>query len=103
MLTNVQAAALAFKHLNITLASNAIHTLQSHGLWAPSAAGLNGLEPIFGVNYNATLENEKFEASGLDINDLVHVGVRNDYSKNVNGLGIAGEETGISEIDVCSP
>lgn len=89
--------------MNITLAPDALDILQSHSLWVPSAAGLNGLEPMFGANYNETLENEKFEASGLDINDLVHIGVRNDDSKKVNGLDIAGDETGVSEIDVCSP
>ncbi|KAG6366931.1 hypothetical protein INS49_001112 [Diaporthe citri] len=94
-----KSAAFAFKHLNITLAPDAIDTLQLHGLWVPSAAGLNGLEPMFGDSYNATLENEKFEASGLDINDLVHLGVIDDNSS----MDVVGDETGIANIDVCSP
>lgn len=103
LLTGVQAAALAFKHLNITLAPGAIDTLQLHGLWVPSSAGLNGLEPMFGDNYNATLENEKFEASGLDINNLVHLGVMDDNNMEVNSMDIAGDETGISSVEVCNP
>lgn len=103
LLTGIQAAALAFKHFNITLASDAIDTLQSHGLWVPSAAGLNGVEPMFGDSYNATLENEKFDASGLDINDLVHLGVIDDNSKKVSSMDIAGNETGIANVDVCNP
>lgn len=103
LLTSVQAAALAFKHLNIILAPDAIDTLRLHGLWVPSAAGLNGLEPMFGDNYNVTLENEKFEASGLDINDLVHLGVIDENSKEVNSMDIAGDKTGNSNVDVCNP
>lgn len=103
LLIGFQAAALAFKYLDITLAPDAIDTLQFHGLWVPSVAGLNGLEPMFGDNYNATLENEKFEASGLDINDLVHLGVIDDNSKKVSSMDIAGDETAISNIDVCNP
>lgn len=43
LLTDVYATALAFKHLSITLAPDAIDTLQHHGLWtfntaAPSTA-----------------------------------------------------------------
>lgn len=103
LLTGVQAAALAFKHLNITLAPDAIDTLQFYGLWTPTAAGLNGLEPMFGDSYDATLENEKFEASGLDINDLVQLGVIDDNSKKVSSMDIAGDDTAISNIDVCNP
>lgn len=103
LLTHLQAAPLAFKHLNITLAPDAIDTLRFYGLWTPSAAGLKGLEPMFGDNYNATLENERFEASGLDINDLIHLGIIDGSNKIVTGLDIAGGDTGISNIDVCNP
>ncbi|KAL2272362.1 hypothetical protein FJTKL_06778 [Diaporthe vaccinii] len=98
-----KSAALAFKHVNIALAPDAIDTLQFHDLWIPSAAGLNGLEPMFGDSYNATLENEKFEASGLDINDLVHLGVIDENSKKASSMDIAGDETGIANVEVCNP
>lgn len=94
---------LAFKNLNISLAPGAIDTLQAHGLWTPSAAGLDGLEPMFGDNYNAILENEKYEASGLDINDLLHLGVIDDTSKKVAGPDTPVDVTGVSNIVVCSP
>lgn len=103
LLTGIQAAALAFKHLNIALAPDAIDTLQFHDLWVPSAAGLNGLEPMFGDSYNATLENEKFEAFGLSINDLVHLGVIDDSSKKASSMDIAGDETGIANVEICNP
>lgn len=92
-----------FKNLNISLAPGAIDTLQTHGLWTPSAGGLEGLEPMFGDNYNAILENKKFEASGLDINDLVHLGIVDDSSKEVASPDSPVDETGVANIDVCSP
>lgn len=58
---------------------------------------------MFGENYNVTLENERFEASGLDINDLISLGIIDDSSRKSTGLDIAGGETGISSIDVCNP
>lgn len=103
LLIDALAASLAFKHMNITLAPDAIDILQHHGLWTPSAAALNGLEPMFDDNYNATLENEKFEASGININDLVHLGVIDESSKAVASLDTAGDETGLVDIDVCHP
>lgn len=98
-----QVAALAFDHLNITFAPGAMKTLQSHSLWTPSLAALNGLEPMFGDNFNGSLENEKFKDSGLDINDVVHVGIVNDNRKQTTGLAIASDETGLANVDVCSP
>jgi hypothetical protein len=97
-----QAAALVVNHLNVTLAPGAIEALQTHGLWTPRIAALNGLEPMFGDNFNGTLENEKFEESGLDINELLHLGV-NDKSKQITDLAIASDETGLANVDVCSP
>lgn len=58
---------------------------------------------MFGDNFNGSLENEKFEDSGLDINDVVHVGIVNDNSKQTTGSVIAGDEAGLANVDVCSP
>ncbi|KAK2614495.1 hypothetical protein N8I77_001315 [Diaporthe amygdali] len=89
-----QSASVALQHLSVTFAPNALATLQAHGLWTPSAAGLDGLEPMFDQSFNATLEKEKFEESGLDINSLVNLGFTDDKSKNVTSMAIA---------DVCAP
>ncbi|KAI3401414.1 hypothetical protein diail_11498 [Diaporthe ilicicola] len=98
-------ASAAAKHLNITLAPGAIDTLQAHDLWTPSAAGLNGIEPMFDDHFNATLENEKFKASGLDINSLIYIGVNDYNSKEATSMANAGGETGIAnvDVDVCAP
>ncbi|POS75223.1 hypothetical protein DHEL01_v206377 [Diaporthe helianthi] len=95
-----KSAALAFDHLNVTLVPGAIEILQSHGLWTPSPAALNGLEPMFGDDFNGTLENEKFEDSDLEINDLILLGI-ND--KQTTDLSISGYENGLANVDVCSP
>jgi hypothetical protein len=96
------AAALAFHHLNVTLADGAIEALQSRGLWTPSIAALNGLEPMFGNNFNGTLESEKFAESDLDINELVHLGV-NEYPKRATNVAVSADETGLAKVDVCIP
>ncbi|KAG8166597.1 hypothetical protein KVR01_002286 [Diaporthe batatas] len=90
-------AALAFSYLNISFVPGAIEKLQSHGLWIPSPAALNGLEPMFGDGFNGTLENEKFQDSDLDINELILLGV------NHNNLPIPGKENGLANVEVCSP
>lgn len=58
---------------------------------------------MFGDKFNGSLENEKFEESGLDINDVVHIGIVNDNSKQTTALAIVGDETSLANVDVCSP
>ncbi|KAL1869947.1 hypothetical protein Daus18300_005408 [Diaporthe australafricana] len=100
---NPKSASVPIKDLNIMLAPNAMDTLQAHGLWALSAAGLSGAEPMFDDSFNATVENKKFEESGLDINSLVHIDVNSGYTKAVAGMAVAGGNTGIANVDVCAP
>lgn len=87
---------------NTTLTADAIDLLAANGIWAPNltafAAGDFNLDGV-----NSTAEEEKFNQSGLDINDLVQV--RIDSSALMThagggGGGIVSSEKG--QCDQCS-
>ncbi|ROV95007.1 hypothetical protein VMCG_08330 [Cytospora schulzeri] len=75
--------------LTFTLAPNATNTLKSHNLWLPDPKTFAATsEPDTFIDLNTVdcaAEARKFAASGLDVNDLVRVTIRND--NNAAGSG----------------
>ncbi|ROW05216.1 hypothetical protein VSDG_00254 [Cytospora chrysosperma] len=82
--------------LKVTLAPDAIDTLVAHGLWAPDPDSFNRGQPNVD-NVNVTAENLKFEASGLNIDELVSVSVNNQTAAAVS------VDKAVASTDVCSP
>lgn len=83
--------------LKFALASTAVDTLNAHGLWGPDSNSFAQGEPNVG-SVNATAENLKFEASGLDINDLVTIRMSNQTT-----AAAAADNKAIANTDVCKP
>lgn len=70
--TMATASARNPRPFNTTLRANATEILAANGIWAPNVAAFAaGDFNVDGVNFTA--EEEKFNRSGLDINDLVQV------------------------------
>lgn len=83
-------------HLKVTLAADAIDTLKSNGLWAPDPDAFSRGQPNV-ENVNITAENLKYEASDLNIDDLVSVTVDDQAITTV------GVDKAVTNTDVCSP
>ncbi|KAK7715394.1 hypothetical protein SLS64_004095 [Diaporthe eres] len=89
---------------NITLRANATEILAANGIWSPNVADFAaGDFNVDGVNFTA--EEEKFNQSGLDINDLVQVRIDSSAlmataAGGAAGGGIVGPEKG--QCDKCS-
>lgn len=81
--------------VKFTLAANAFEILQAHGLWTPDNDSFARGEPNV-ANVNATAENLKFLASGVDINDLVSISLSNQTAP------AAGDDNTLNT-DVCAP
>lgn len=86
---------------NTTLRANASEMLAANGIWAPNVAAFAaGDFSVDGVNFTA--EEEKFNRSGLDINDLVQVRIDSSALMAAGvggGGGIVSSEKG--ECDHC--
>lgn len=105
--TMATASERSPRPFNTTLRADATEILAANGIWAPNVAAFAaGDFNVDGVNFTA--EEEKFNRSGLDINDLVQVridssalkaAVAND-SGGGGGGGIASSEKG--QCDKCS-
>lgn len=83
--------------IEIALAADAIDTLKSHGLWAPDIDAFGRGHPNVD-NINATAENLKFAASGLNLQDLVSVHV----DGHAMSTAVDGDK-GFANTDVCAP
>lgn len=82
--------------LKVTLAPDAIDTLNAHGLWAPDPVAFGHGQPNVN-NVNTTAENLKFEESGLNINELVSINVDDQITTAV------GIDKAVASTNVCSP
>lgn len=107
-MTATTTIATAFERnprpFHTTLRANATEILTANGIWAPNVAAFAaGDFNVDGVNFTA--EEEKFNQSGLDINDLVQVRIDSSAlmataAGGGAGGGIVGSEKG--QCDKCS-
>ena len=60
--------------LALSLSANATDVLTANGIWAPNATAFAQGEPNT-ADIDTDAEGEKLIASGIDVNDLVHVSI----------------------------